>query len=219
MNATDVDMRKVNRIEVIDEDGRSYVNWQTKALGIEMSLQDEGRTIKVFTKGRSNVAAAKEEQAKVLTRDEVLRMYDTVSPNDHADPREHLVNLFMVNGYLAPTTGIDVEAVMKIVEPWLDDCVDVRSLRKALEAHTGGGNLRTDPWISVEDRLPDIDIEMHGAMVSGQFIAMMDDGVVAVMQCQRRMDDGSVEWVDGVDVLDGVTHWMPIPSPPDTDKG
>lgn len=127
-----------------------------------------------------------------------------------------------------PTTGLDVEGVMEALdnvgrhEGWGLVTVAKGALSKALEAHIAenrGGNLRKDPWISVEDRLPDMDVEMHGAMVSGQLIAMMDDGVAAVMQCQRRMDDGAVEWFDGVDVLDGVTHWMPLPSQPDTDKG
>lgn len=40
-------LENVNRVEVIDETGRNYVNWkptnQTK-----ISLQDNGRTLKVF---------------------------------------------------------------------------------------------------------------------------------------------------------------------------
>ena len=42
-----VDLSKVNRVEVIDEKGRSYVNWKpTNKTSI--SIQDDGRTIKVF---------------------------------------------------------------------------------------------------------------------------------------------------------------------------
>jgi hypothetical protein len=37
----------VTRIEVIDQDGRSYTNWQ-KDNKISLSLQDNGRTLKVF---------------------------------------------------------------------------------------------------------------------------------------------------------------------------
>lgn len=40
----------VNRVEVIDNKGRSYVNWKHK-LGVQLSLQDEGRTLKVFING------------------------------------------------------------------------------------------------------------------------------------------------------------------------
>lgn len=41
----------VNRVEVIDEKGRTYVNWKSENK-VELSFQDEGRTLKVFiTKG------------------------------------------------------------------------------------------------------------------------------------------------------------------------
>ena len=38
---------KITRVEVIDENGRSYVNWNENNR-IECSIQDEGRTLKVF---------------------------------------------------------------------------------------------------------------------------------------------------------------------------
>lgn len=38
---------KVTRVEVIDENGRSYVNWNEKN-HVEISLQDDDRTLKVF---------------------------------------------------------------------------------------------------------------------------------------------------------------------------
>lgn len=37
---------RVNRVEVIDEDGRSYTNYD--AHGVHLSVQDTGRTLKVF---------------------------------------------------------------------------------------------------------------------------------------------------------------------------
>jgi hypothetical protein len=37
----------INRIEVIDENGRSYVNWKPTNR-IKLSIQDNGRTLKVF---------------------------------------------------------------------------------------------------------------------------------------------------------------------------
>ena len=198
MNATDVDMRKVNRLEVIDEDGRSYVNWQAKALGIELSLQDDGRTIKVFTKGRSNVAAAKEEaersptwlghcsgctdphsegthqmgtiehpnptneeaERRVLTDEEIERTgeeeWDRQLANGSSGEQSHAYALGWKkalryardNGYLAPTTGLDVDGVMKIVEREVLThqriSETLRGIRKALEANAekGGDNLR-----------------------------------------------------------------------------
>ncbi len=36
----------VSRVELIDETGRVYVNWDAK--DVSVSLQDEGRTLKVF---------------------------------------------------------------------------------------------------------------------------------------------------------------------------
>ena len=38
---------KVNRVEVIDQNGRSYVNWSDKNI-VQIDFQDDGRTMKVF---------------------------------------------------------------------------------------------------------------------------------------------------------------------------
>lgn len=40
-------MDKVTRVEVIDEHGRSYVNWNSNNK-VTLSLQDNGKTLKVF---------------------------------------------------------------------------------------------------------------------------------------------------------------------------
>lgn len=40
-------LKKVTRVEVIDENGRSYVNWKPTNT-VEIKLQDDGRTLKVF---------------------------------------------------------------------------------------------------------------------------------------------------------------------------
>jgi hypothetical protein len=37
----------VVRVEVIDENGRSYVNWNKDNI-VNISIQDEGRTMKIF---------------------------------------------------------------------------------------------------------------------------------------------------------------------------
>lgn len=37
----------INRVEVIDENGRSYVNWKSSNR-TELHIQDYGRTLKVF---------------------------------------------------------------------------------------------------------------------------------------------------------------------------
>lgn len=41
-----MNVSKVNRVEVIDENGRSYVKYNCK--DVKMSLQDEGYTLKLF---------------------------------------------------------------------------------------------------------------------------------------------------------------------------
>ena len=40
-------LSKVNRVEVIDQSGRSYVNWNDKNI-VQIDFQDDGKTMKVF---------------------------------------------------------------------------------------------------------------------------------------------------------------------------
>ena len=42
-------LKKVNRVEVIDPTGRVYVNWDNKNQ-VQISMQDQGRTLKIFIK-------------------------------------------------------------------------------------------------------------------------------------------------------------------------
>lgn len=42
---------KLTRVEVIDQEGRSYVNWDDNNK-VELSFQDDGRTLKVFISNR-----------------------------------------------------------------------------------------------------------------------------------------------------------------------
>ena len=42
-----METNKVTRVEVVDQNGRSYVNWN-KDNKVLLSLQDEGKTLKVF---------------------------------------------------------------------------------------------------------------------------------------------------------------------------
>jgi hypothetical protein len=54
-------------------------------------------------------------------------------------------------------------------------------------------------WIHVAEKLPDDDIECLVADECGIYMAIMDDGAW---------------WMDG-HKLDGITHWMPLPEPPE----
>lgn len=47
MEKNELDTSKVTRVEVIDDKGRSYVNWNSRNRTY-VQLQDEGRTLKVF---------------------------------------------------------------------------------------------------------------------------------------------------------------------------
>lgn len=44
-------MEKVNRFEVVDSEGRSYVKYLKEDEAVQFSLQDEDRTLKVFISG------------------------------------------------------------------------------------------------------------------------------------------------------------------------
>jgi len=46
-----IDTSNVNRVEVIDDKGRSYVNWKDSN-NVELSQQDDGKTLKIFIKSR-----------------------------------------------------------------------------------------------------------------------------------------------------------------------
>ena len=43
---------QLNRVEIIDKKGRSYVNWNENNR-IELSYQDSGRTLKIFINDRN----------------------------------------------------------------------------------------------------------------------------------------------------------------------
>jgi len=40
-------MNNINRVEVIDEQGRSYIKWDDNNY-VKLSLQDDGKTLKIF---------------------------------------------------------------------------------------------------------------------------------------------------------------------------
>lgn len=46
MQVTQMDLKKVSRVEVIDAKGRSYTNWDCSK--VLLSLQDGKRTLKIF---------------------------------------------------------------------------------------------------------------------------------------------------------------------------
>ncbi len=51
VNNTLIFLEDCTRVEVIDEKGRSYVNWKPTNK-VRISTQDEGRTLKIFVDSR-----------------------------------------------------------------------------------------------------------------------------------------------------------------------
>ena len=47
LEKTDINTDEVTRVEVIDNTGRAYVNWNSDNV-VEVRLQDNGKTLKVF---------------------------------------------------------------------------------------------------------------------------------------------------------------------------
>lgn len=41
------ELQSVTRVEVIDQNGRSYINWNSKNK-VELRIQDSGLTLKIF---------------------------------------------------------------------------------------------------------------------------------------------------------------------------
>lgn len=61
-----IPLSKVGRIEVIDSNGRTYVN-QKQGNKVRLSFQDNGKTLKVFiTEGRAKETRAKADLTTVL---------------------------------------------------------------------------------------------------------------------------------------------------------
>jgi hypothetical protein len=52
-------MQEVTRLEIIDENGRSYTKYQIA--NIEFSLQDDNRTLKIFLKVNKDKASFRKE--------------------------------------------------------------------------------------------------------------------------------------------------------------
>ncbi|EBQ3070748.1 TPA: DUF551 domain-containing protein [Salmonella enterica subsp. enterica serovar Kottbus] len=94
---------------------------------------------------------------------------------------------------------------------WLyDDPIDLaRAIRKGPDMPTvQGGNSPVSPgsWISCSERMPDNDESKPIAIFTGKclgqgmFVATYDD-------------DGFFDYWEGMEII-GVSHWMPLPEPP-----
>ena len=60
-----MNVSKVNRVEVIDQEGRSYTNWQCNNK-VELSLQDDNTTLKVFVSTQENKSHNLDKNGKCI---------------------------------------------------------------------------------------------------------------------------------------------------------
>lgn len=64
-------------------------------------------------------------------------------------------------------------------------------------------------WIAATQRLP---------ARSGDYLVFLDDYQRSVIVMNGCLDDGDWYWSDDWDRAKYVTHWMPLPAPPETSK-
>jgi len=100
-------------------------------------------------------------------------------------------------------------------EDWIGTrCVKVGEAHEMYKAFLAGYNAAAPQWISVKERLPEEDVAV---LVYGQVLNDPPD-VLGV----RRRYNGDQDWKHTWESEDGfiyreddVTHWMPLPKPPE----
>jgi hypothetical protein len=72
----------VNRLEIIDADGRSYQ--RLGVVGMTFDLQDQGRTLKIFVTSDPKTAKQTREQIldELVKFSQELGMYDDIIPQE-----------------------------------------------------------------------------------------------------------------------------------------
>lgn len=70
-----ISLPKCTRVEVIDENGRSYVNWNEDNR-VELSVQDDGKTLKVFITKRKLESMMEEERSEFFIDDKIEAFID-----------------------------------------------------------------------------------------------------------------------------------------------
>ncbi len=73
-------------------------------------------------------------------------------------------------------------------------------------------------WISVEDRLPKVDEEVlvyvHGISYNSCAYQMISMSSLTKIY-RRDMDPEELQWICKMSCDETVTHWMPLPKPPE----
>jgi len=68
-------LAKVNRLEVIDEDGRSYTRHFRTGESLRYDFQDDGGTLKIFVDTDDNLVRDHQEEIQIDFTDEELLQY------------------------------------------------------------------------------------------------------------------------------------------------
>lgn len=85
-----------------------------------------------------------------------------------------------------------------------------RGYKKGLDAFDRANKVMPQ-WISVKERLPELGIHVltYGIYTKDTIVAWRDD-------CDELL--GMYDWVTEDRLLSQITHWMPLPAPPEDNK-
>lgn len=75
-------------------------------------------------------------------------------------------------------------------------------------------------WISVKDKLPAVSDENHWRAVSANVLVFRECGTICVAYLVEDGDTKELSWYTSDSegwYLEDVTHWMPLPKPPEGD--
>lgn len=74
---------------------------------------------------------------------------------------------------------------------------------------------QAEQWISVETRLPEIKkVLSEKCILEGREVPTLYRSGEVIKFDGKRVSAGIMEWFHGKLPLNGVTHWLPLPSPP-----
>ncbi len=77
--------------------------------------------------------------------------------------------------------------------------------------------MKMDEWISVENRLPE---RQQNILAYGERSLIWSGTRLGTYQVEFSQDDDGDYWISGGNrTLKNVTHWMPLPDPPEDNKG
>ena len=117
--------------------------------------------------------------------------------------------------------AIDADRLLKMMSHW-KPYMDMDKVRKAVQ------NMPTltppNEWVSVEERLPKYNIREDGELISSKILCYCEtDKTVHLVVSQKFYTGRKGEIVhpvfryydEGGDEIENVSHWMPLPAPPD----